>query len=221
MAIAIERKGFVSERCELNRRIRKDNSLLHSLSETVKYIWKIIQLAIPRLADAMEEARVNMLVFEYCRRKAKSERVEMQQQVSHSKEILAQANTLIDQIHIKESEYTTLEAERKKTPFIFAAKRKEISAKLQKARLSIRDKKEDAAERKLKKMYGLCIFERFEESLQTVAEHLGEEPLEEKTPRKQSLKEYFEEHRTTQKEKSSEKTGHPKKRAHRDEEERL
>ena len=55
----------------------------------------------------------------------------MQQQVSHSKEILAQANTLIDQIQIKESEYTTLEAERKKTPFIFAAKRKEISAKLQ------------------------------------------------------------------------------------------
>ena len=65
--------------------------------------------------------------------------------------------------------------------------------------MSIRDKKEAAAERKLKKMYGLCIYERFEESLQIVAEHLGEEPLEEKTPRKQSLKEYFEEHRTTQK----------------------
>ena len=300
VAIAIERKGFVSERCELNRQIRKDNSLLHSLSETVKYIWKIIQLAIPRLADAMEEARVNMLVFEYCRRKANSERVEMQQQVSHSKEILAQANTLIDQIHIKESEYTTLEAERKKTPFIFAAKRKEISAKLQelaeeieelksekdrilterfncnsesdlpliqsqisesekeidylveyeseyaekyqdsleeyktleneateydsaklqKARLSIRDKKEAAAERKLKKMYGLCIYERFEDSLQTVAEHLGEEPLEE-TPRKQNLKEFFAEHRAMRKEKGSEKADHPKKRAHRDEEERL
>lgn len=263
-------------------------------------IWKIIQLAIPRLADAMEEARVTMLVFEYCRRKANSERVEMQQQVSHSKEILAQANTLIDQIHIKESEYTTLEAERKKTPFIFAAKRKEISAKLQelaeeieelksekdrilterfncnsesdlpliqsqisesekeidylveyeseyaekyqdsleeyktleneateydsaklqKARLSIRDKKEAAAERKLKKMYGLCIYERFEDSLQTVAEHLGEEPLEE-TPRKQNLKEFFAEHRAMRKEKGSEKADHPKKRAHRDEEERL
>ncbi len=196
-------------------------------------------------------------------------------QVSHSKEILAQANTLIDQIQIKESEYTTLEAERKKTPFIFAAKRKEISAKLQelaeeieelksekdrilterfncnsesdlpviqnqisesekdidrlveyeseyaekhqnsldeykkleneatkydsaklqKARLSIRDKKEDAAERKLKKMYGLCIYERFEESLQTVAEHLGEEVLEEESPKKQSLKEFFEQHK--------------------------
>ena len=41
--------------------------------------------------------------------------------------------------------------------------------------MSIRDRKESTAERKLKKMYGLCIYERFEESLQTVAEHLGEE----------------------------------------------
>ena len=95
------------------------------------------------------------------------------------------------------------------------------STKLQKARLSIRDRKESTAERKLKKMYGLCIFERFEESLQTVAEHLGEEPLEEEAPRKQTLKEFFAEHKATRKEKGAEKTGHPKKRAHRDEEERL
>jgi hypothetical protein len=67
IAIAMERKGFISERCEINRQIRKDNSFLRNIMEAIKYLFKTILAIVDRIADEMEEVRVNMLALEYDR----------------------------------------------------------------------------------------------------------------------------------------------------------
>ena len=69
IAIAMERKGYISDRCEINRQIRKDNSFLRNIMNTIKYLIKTIFVIVGRIADEMEEVRVNMIALEYDRYK--------------------------------------------------------------------------------------------------------------------------------------------------------
>ena len=64
-AMHIEAKGFVSERRALNRQIRADNALLRKLKEQIRKLAKAMQMDIPRLADAMEKLRADMVIFCY------------------------------------------------------------------------------------------------------------------------------------------------------------
>ena len=64
-ARALEKKGIVSDRCELNRQIKRDNALLRQLKVEVQKLLKAVQDSIPALAQAMEKLRANMIVFAY------------------------------------------------------------------------------------------------------------------------------------------------------------
>lgn len=64
-AMHLEEKGFVSERCALNRQIRADNALLRELKEQISQFSKAVQMDIPSLADAMEKLRADMAIFCY------------------------------------------------------------------------------------------------------------------------------------------------------------
>ena len=64
-AMRIEAKGFVSERRALNRQIRADNALLRKLKEQIRKLAKAMQMDIPRLADAMEKLRADMVILCY------------------------------------------------------------------------------------------------------------------------------------------------------------
>lgn len=58
-------KGFVSDRCELNRQIRKDNALLRELKAQVQKLLKTLKDTIPVIAKAMERVRMKMLILSY------------------------------------------------------------------------------------------------------------------------------------------------------------
>ena len=64
-AAHIENKGFVSERRALNRQIRADNALLRELKEQIRQLSKAVQMDIPRLADALEKLRADMVILCY------------------------------------------------------------------------------------------------------------------------------------------------------------
>ena len=64
-ARAMEKKGIVSDRCELNRQIKRDNALLRLLKAEFQKLVKAVQDTIPALAQAMERLRANMIVFAY------------------------------------------------------------------------------------------------------------------------------------------------------------
>ena len=81
IAIAMERKGYVSDRCEINRQIRKDNSFLRNIMDTIKYLFKTIFAIVDRIADEMEEVRVNMLALEYDRFKGYPDETAIQKQM--------------------------------------------------------------------------------------------------------------------------------------------
>ena len=64
-ARAMEKKGIVSDRCELNRQIRRDNALLRQLKAEVQMLVKTLQNSLAAIAHAMEKLRANMIVFAY------------------------------------------------------------------------------------------------------------------------------------------------------------
>ena len=64
-ARALEKKGIISDRCELNRQIKADNALLRELKLLVKKLMDTVKSTIPALAEAMETVRQKMIIFRY------------------------------------------------------------------------------------------------------------------------------------------------------------
>lgn len=64
-AKALEKKGIISERCEINRQIKSDNSLLRLLKETIKKLMQAVRNTIPAIANAMESARQKAVIACY------------------------------------------------------------------------------------------------------------------------------------------------------------
>ncbi|MCD8174924.1 MAG: MobA/MobL family protein [Phascolarctobacterium sp.] len=64
-ARTLERKGIVSDRCELNRQIKADNVLLRELKATVRRLTNAVKVAIPAVAEALETIRAHMVMLQY------------------------------------------------------------------------------------------------------------------------------------------------------------
>ena len=64
-ARAMEKKGLVSDRCELNRQIKADNALLRELKVLVAKLTAAVQKSVSAIAHAMEKVRQNIIVFQY------------------------------------------------------------------------------------------------------------------------------------------------------------
>ena len=64
-ARAMEKKGIVSDRGELNRQIKADNALIRILKAVIAKLKKAVENTIPAIAAAMETIRQNMIVFNY------------------------------------------------------------------------------------------------------------------------------------------------------------
>ena len=64
-ARAMEKKGIISDRCELNRQIKRDNALLRQLKAEVQKLVKTVQNSLAEISQAMEKLRANMIVFAY------------------------------------------------------------------------------------------------------------------------------------------------------------
>ena len=65
VARALEKKGIISDRCELNRQIKADNALLRELKSLVKKLMDAVKNSVPAIAEAMETVRQKMIVFRY------------------------------------------------------------------------------------------------------------------------------------------------------------
>lgn len=65
IARAQEKKGIISDRCEINRQIKADNALLRELKPTVKKLIQTVKNTISIIVEAMEKLRSNMIIFSY------------------------------------------------------------------------------------------------------------------------------------------------------------
>ena len=117
VARALEKKGIISDRCEINRQIKADNALLRELKATVKKLMQAVKNTVPAIAEAMEKLRSSMLIFSYQLRHIGVGKQNMGKRVKAVKPELERYVGLVQQIKDKSKERKALLAEKKERPF--------------------------------------------------------------------------------------------------------
>lgn len=117
VARALEKKGIISDRCEINRQIKADNALLRELKATVKKLMQAVKNTVPAIAEAMEKIRSSILIFSYQLRHIGVGKHNMGKRVKAVKPELERYVGLVQQIKDKSKERKALLAEKKERPF--------------------------------------------------------------------------------------------------------
>lgn len=117
VARALEKKGIISDRCEINRQIKADNALLRELKAMVKKLMQAVKNTVPAIAEAMEKIRSSMIIFSYQLRHIDVGKHSMGKRVKAAKPELERYAGLVQQIKNKTKKRKNLLAEKKETPF--------------------------------------------------------------------------------------------------------
>ena len=126
-AQALERKGIVSDRCELNRQIRADNALLRELKAEVKKLASLVARTVPAIAEGLEKLRGRVLIFCYQLSHIRSGKSHIQKSLAVWKPELERYTGLVQQIKEKSKERKALAAEKKELP-VYHVKRHKVLA---------------------------------------------------------------------------------------------
>ena len=130
IARALEEKGVISDRCELNRQIKRDNTLLRELKAQVKKLMQAVKNTIPALAEAMESVRENMIIFKYQLGYILTGKRRLTNNLDVMKPELERYTQIAGRIKEKSKERNTLLSEKKATPMLNILKHRELSRRI-------------------------------------------------------------------------------------------
>lgn len=163
-AQALERKGIISDRCEINRQIKADNAMLRELKAEIKKLAALVARTVPAIAEGLEKLRSRVLIYCYQLSHICSGKSHIQKSLAVWKPELERYTGLVQQIKAKSKERKTLVAEKKELPIYHVKRHKALAVRiaelkaqaadfdpveLYKARQVIRPAQEKAAEQQL------------------------------------------------------------------------
>lgn len=129
-AQALERKGIVSDRCELNRQIRADNALLRELKAEIKKLAALVARTVPAIAEGLEKLRSRVLIFCYQLSHIRNGKSHIQKSLAVWKPELERYTGLVQQIKAKSKERKTLVAEKKELPIYHVKRHKALAVRI-------------------------------------------------------------------------------------------
>ena len=130
VARAMDKKGIISDRCELNRQIKADNALLRELRGQVKKLAQAVKNTIPALADAMENLRKNLLLFCYQLGYLRKGKERLNTSLNTLRPALAQYNQVAKDIRDKTKERRSVLSEKKALSAVHVFRHRELAAKI-------------------------------------------------------------------------------------------
>ena len=129
-ARALERKGMIADRCEINRQIKADNALLRELKAAARKLAQAVKNTLPVIAETMEKLRANMIVFRYQLGHIGRGRQRMKDYIHTVQPKLVRYTELVQEIRGKSKERKSLLAEKKEIPFYLIPKQHELSRRI-------------------------------------------------------------------------------------------
>ena len=127
VARAMEKKGIISDRCELNRQIKADNALLRELKAAVKKLAAMIARTVPTIAEGLEKLRSRVLIFCYQLSHIRSGKSHIQKSLAVWKTELECYTGLVQQIKEKSKERKALITEKKELPIYHVKRHKALA----------------------------------------------------------------------------------------------
>lgn len=144
-ARAMEAKGLISDRCEINRQIKADNALLRELKAQAKKLMDAAKNTIPVLAEKLETLRQNMIIFRYQLLHIAKGKSSLISQVDTMQSDLTNNAQLVRQIKEKFKERKILLAQKKSTPVFHVVKYRELSQRIAELSEDIEELKSEKA----------------------------------------------------------------------------
>ena len=129
-AQVLERRGILSDRCELNRQIKADNALLRELKAELKKLSDLVVHTVSAVAERLEKLRGRVLIFCYQLSHIRAGRERYQDALHVYRPQMARYNGLVRQIKDKSRERKALLAEKKALPARKIFKHKELAARI-------------------------------------------------------------------------------------------
>ena len=129
-ARVMEKKGFVSDRCEMNRQIKRDNALLREIKVQVKKLMQAVKNTIPVLAEAMESVREKMIIFKYQLGYILTGKRRLTKSLDAIKPGLERYTRIATEIKEKGKERNTLLSEKKATPVLNILKHRDLTHRI-------------------------------------------------------------------------------------------
>ena len=126
-AQALERKGIISDRCEINRQIKADNALLRELKAEIKKLAAMIARTVPAIAEGLEKLRSRVLIYCYQLSHICSGKSHIQKSLAVWKPELERYTGLVQQIKKKSKERKALVAEKKELPIYHVKRHKTLA----------------------------------------------------------------------------------------------
>ena len=129
-ARALERKGIIADRCEINRQIKVDNALLRELKAEIKKLTALVARTVPAIAEGLEKLRSRVLIFCYRLSHIRSGKSHIQKSLAVWKPELERYTGLVQQIKAKSKERKTLVAEKKELPIYHVKRHKALAVRI-------------------------------------------------------------------------------------------
>ena len=130
VARALEKKGIIADRCEINRQIKADNALLRELKATVKKLMQAVKNTLPAMAEKLETLRQNMIVYRYQLLHIATGKSKMNKRLNVLRPELERYLRLVKQIKEKTKQRNLLLDERKATPVWNLARRQDLAKQI-------------------------------------------------------------------------------------------
>jgi chromosome segregation ATPase len=130
VARALEKKGIIAERCEINRQIKADNTLLRELKATVKKLMQAVKNTLPAMAEKLETLRQNMIIFRYQLLHIATSKSKTNKRLNVLRPELERYLRLAKQIKEKTKQRNLLLDERKAVPVWNLAKRQDLAKRI-------------------------------------------------------------------------------------------
>lgn len=123
----MEQRGYISERCEINRQIRSDNKLLRELKAQVKKLLEAVKNTIPAIADALETVRKNVMILSYNIFRSRSNIKSTSDKLTNTRSCIEKYSEVLTQLKGKITKMKSAKLQKETTPIYCIKKRKELT----------------------------------------------------------------------------------------------
>ena len=158
IARALEKKGIVSDRCELNRQIRRDNAELREIRQEIEKL----KSAVSDVGATLENLRARLIILMYQLLNIGKGKAETKEYLSGTKPKIAGFTSLVNKIKAVENECRAVAKEKKNTPAWQILKHQELNKRLT-------ELTEDLEELRSEKVRLLTEFSCSEEDISTAS----------------------------------------------------
>ena len=129
-ARAMERKGIISDRCELNRQIKADNTLLRQLKAELEKLTAIVAKTIPAIAESLEKIRGHVMLCCFRLHHIRGDQYDIRRSIGVWKPEMERYMGMVRQIKEKSKERTALVKEKKALPIFRVVRSRELAAQI-------------------------------------------------------------------------------------------